>query len=46
MTAPVESVPGKAVKFEEVKGIVQDVYAERLREAVLTAYKSRRRSRS
>lgn len=37
----VDYQPGKQTKFEEVKGIVQEVYAERLREAVLTAYKTR-----
>ena len=33
--------PGKEVKFEQVKPLVQEVYGERLREAVLTAYKSK-----
>lgn len=34
--------PGrKDVKFDEVKMMVQDVYAERLREAVIAAYKPR-----
>jgi foldase protein PrsA len=32
---------GKEVKFEEVKGFVTEVYGERLREAVLSAYKPR-----
>ena len=32
---------GKEVKFAEVKPFVQDVYAERLREAVLAQYKPR-----
>jgi parvulin-like peptidyl-prolyl isomerase len=33
--------PGRAVKFEDVRGFVQDVYGERLREAVIAAYKPR-----
>ena len=33
--------PGKEVKFEEVKPFVQEVYGERLREAVLTAYRAK-----
>lgn len=37
----VDHQPGKQVKFEEVKGFVVEIYAERLREAVLTAYKTR-----
>jgi peptidyl-prolyl cis-trans isomerase C len=37
----VDTKPGKDVKFEEVRTRVQDVYAERLREAVLTSYKPR-----
>lgn len=32
---------GKEVKFEEAKGFVMEVYGERLREAVLNAYRSR-----
>lgn len=32
---------GKDVKFEEKKAFVQEVYGERLREAVLTAYKAK-----
>jgi peptidyl-prolyl cis-trans isomerase C len=31
--------PGKDVKFAEVKPFVQEVYGERLREAILTSYK-------
>jgi parvulin-like peptidyl-prolyl isomerase len=31
--------PGKDVKFEDVKPFVQEVYGERLREAILTSYK-------
>jgi peptidyl-prolyl cis-trans isomerase C len=34
---------GKEVKFDQVKPFVQDVYGERLREAVLAAYKPRAR---
>jgi parvulin-like peptidyl-prolyl isomerase len=37
----VDAKPGKDVKFEDVRRNVQDVYAERLREAVLTSYKPR-----
>ncbi len=33
--------PGKDVKFEDVKPFVQEVYGERLREAILTQYKPR-----
>lgn len=33
--------PGKEVKFEEVKPFVQEVYGERLREAVLTTYRAK-----
>jgi peptidyl-prolyl cis-trans isomerase C len=33
--------PGKEVKFEQVRPFVQEVYGERLREAVLGAYKSK-----
>lgn len=32
---------GKEVKFEDVKGFVMEVYGERLREAVLNAYRPR-----
>jgi peptidyl-prolyl cis-trans isomerase C len=35
----VDARPGKDVKFEDVKPYVQDVYGERLREAILTSYK-------
>jgi parvulin-like peptidyl-prolyl isomerase len=31
--------PGKDVKFEDVRAFVQENYAERLREAILTSYK-------
>ncbi len=37
----VDYKPGKEVKFEQAKPFVQEVYAERLREAVLSAYKSK-----
>ena len=37
----IDHKPGRDVKFEEKKAFVQDVYAERLREAVLTAYKAK-----
>jgi peptidyl-prolyl cis-trans isomerase C len=37
----VDLKPGKEVKFEEVRPYVQEVYGERLREAVLTSYKPR-----
>ena len=33
--------PGKEVKFEEVRPFVQEVYAERLREAILASYKTK-----
>lgn len=33
--------PGKDVKFEDVRPFVQEVYAERLREAILTNYKTK-----
>lgn len=33
--------PGREVKFEDVKGFVTEVYGERLREAVIGAYKPR-----
>jgi peptidyl-prolyl cis-trans isomerase C len=36
---PVDHKPGKEVKFEDVRPFVQEVYAERLREAILNAYK-------
>lgn len=35
----IEYKPGKEVKFDQVKPYVQEVFAERLREAVLTYYK-------
>jgi parvulin-like peptidyl-prolyl isomerase len=37
----VDYKPGKEVKYEDVKPIVQEVYGERLREAVLNQYKGR-----
>jgi parvulin-like peptidyl-prolyl isomerase len=39
----IEYKPGKEVKFEDknVKAFVQDIYGERLRDAVLTAYKAK-----
>ena len=39
----VDSKPGKDVKFEDVKPFVQEVYGERLREAIIASYKSRSR---
>jgi len=36
----VDYKPGKEVKFEDVKPFVQEVYGERLREAVLSKYKA------
>ncbi len=36
---PVDAKPGKEVKFEAVKPFVQEVYGEKLREAVLAAYR-------
>jgi peptidyl-prolyl cis-trans isomerase C len=33
--------PGRQVKFEDVRSFVQDVYGDRLREAVIAAYKPR-----
>lgn len=35
----VDSKPGKDVKFEDARPFVQEVFGERLREAVLTSYK-------
>lgn len=35
--------PGKDVKFEDVKPFVQEVYGERMREAILAQYKARSR---
>jgi parvulin-like peptidyl-prolyl isomerase len=37
----VDVKPGRDIKFEQAKPFVQEVYAERLREAVLAAYKSK-----
>ncbi len=37
----VDYKPGKEVKFEDVKPFVQEVYGERLREAVLSQYKEK-----
>jgi peptidyl-prolyl cis-trans isomerase C len=39
----VDSRPGQDVKFEDVKPFVQEVYGERLREAIITNYKPRSR---
>jgi peptidyl-prolyl cis-trans isomerase C len=39
----VDYKPGKEVTFEQVKPLVQEVYAERLREAILTHYKAKSR---
>lgn len=39
----VDSKPGKDVKFDDVKPFVQEVYGERLREAIIASYKSRSR---
>lgn len=39
----VDFKPGKDVKFDQVKPFVQEVYGERLREAVLAAYKPKAR---
>ena len=36
---PIDAKPGKEVKFEAVKPFVQEVYGEKLREAVLAAYR-------
>ncbi len=36
---PIDSKPGKEVKFEAVKPFVQEVYGEKLRDAVLAAYR-------
>jgi parvulin-like peptidyl-prolyl isomerase len=33
--------PGREVKFDDVRGFVYDVYGDRLREAVIAAYKPR-----
>jgi parvulin-like peptidyl-prolyl isomerase len=37
----VDSKQGREVKFEEVKPFVQEVYGERLREAIIASYKPR-----
>ena len=37
----IEIRPGRTVKYEDVRGFVQDVYGDRLREAVIAAYKPR-----
>jgi peptidyl-prolyl cis-trans isomerase C len=37
----VDSKPGREVTFEEVKPFVQEVYGERLREAIIVSYKPR-----
>jgi peptidyl-prolyl cis-trans isomerase C len=37
----IDSKPGKEIKYADAKPYVQDVYAERLREAILTQYKSK-----
>jgi peptidyl-prolyl cis-trans isomerase C len=39
----VDYKPGKEVRFEDVKPFVQEVYSERLREAVLLQYKAKSR---
>jgi len=39
----VDSKPGKTVKYEDVKTRVQDVYSERLREAVIAGYKGQKK---
>ncbi len=39
----VDYQPGKDVKFEDVQGFVRDVYAQRLREAILNSYKPKSR---
>ncbi|MBI3408612.1 MAG: peptidylprolyl isomerase [Planctomycetes bacterium] len=36
-----DSKPGKEVKFEEMKPFVLDVYADRLREAIIAQYKTK-----
>ena len=38
---PVDAKQGAEVKFEDVKPFVQEVYGERLREAIIANYKSR-----
>jgi peptidyl-prolyl cis-trans isomerase C len=37
----IDQKPGKVYKFEERKPLVQEIYGERLREAVLTAYRAK-----
>ena len=37
----VDVKPGREVKYEDVKPFVQEVYGERLREAIITSYKPR-----
>ncbi len=37
----VDRKPGRDVKFEDVKGFVAEVYGERLRDAIIAAYKPR-----
>jgi len=37
----IDSKPGKEVKFADAKPFVQEVYSERLREAILTQYKAK-----
>lgn len=37
----IDSKPGKDVKFEDVKPFVQEVYGEKLREAIIANYKPR-----
>jgi peptidyl-prolyl cis-trans isomerase C len=39
----IDSKPGKDVKFEDVRPFVQEVYGERLREAIIANYKARSR---
>ncbi len=38
---PIDAKPGKEVKFEAVKPFVQEVYGEKLRDAVLAAYRTK-----
>jgi peptidyl-prolyl cis-trans isomerase C len=37
----VDTKPGREVQFEDVKPFVQEVYGERLREAIIVTYKSK-----
>lgn len=39
----VDRKPGREVKFEDVKSFVAEIYGQRLREAIITAYKPRSR---